>query len=191
MKSEEKIAQFENELRFIKDDNIRTFTQKVISELPDYFFVIPASTSGKYHPKFALGEGGLVRHTKAAVRIAKELLRLEMFNHFSDREKDDILSALMLHDGQKAGTLGMHTVTEHPILMGNFISNFSDLIPQEDFDIIQGCIKHHMGAWTKDFKTGKEVLDKPQNKIENFVHLVDYLASRRIIEVDLEAQLSE
>lgn len=191
MNSEEKIQVFDFELSLIQNNDIKHFTKNVISQLPDYFFVIPASTSGKYHPKFALGEGGLVRHTKAAVRIAKELLRLEMFHHFSDREKDDILSALMLHDGQKAGTLGMHTVTEHPILMGNFISNFSDLIPQEDFNIIQGSILHHMGSWTKDFKTGKEVLDKPQNKIENFVHLVDYLASRHIIEVDLEAKLSE
>ena len=46
----------------------------LIDSLPDYFFEVAAASTGKYHPKYAQGEGGLVRHTKAAVKIAYELL---------------------------------------------------------------------------------------------------------------------
>ena len=48
--------------------------------VPDYFWTIPSSSSGKYHSSFDSGEGGLVRHTKMCVLVAEELLRLEEFN---------------------------------------------------------------------------------------------------------------
>ena len=95
---------FKYELSFIKDSKIREFTIKAIEVLPDYFFKVAASSTGKYHPQYALGEGGLVRHTKAAVRIALELFRCEtVTGHFPDEVKDIIISALILHDGAKHG----------------------------------------------------------------------------------------
>ena len=193
MQQSEKIATFETELSYIENEDIRRFTSMAIGELPDYFFTIPASTSRKYHPQFAAGEGGLLRHTKGVVRIAKELFRLEMFEHFSNVEKDLILSSLILHDGIKAGIDGLHTVANHPLLMGEFIREnpeIKDLLPEDWREIIIGNIKTHMGAWTQDYKTGKEILEKPQNKIQNFCHLCDYLASRKCIEMNLDAPLS-
>ena len=65
---------FKTELNYIKDSEIREKAIKAINLLPDYFFEVPASSTGKYHPTFSQGEGGLVRHTKAAVNIANELL---------------------------------------------------------------------------------------------------------------------
>ena len=118
-----------------------------------------------------------------------------MFNHFSDTEKDLMLASLLLHDGMKAGTIGLHTVTEHPLLMGQLIrDHFDELrsyISKEWMDIVISNIETHMGAWTKDFKTGLEVLEKPNNKMQNFVHLIDYTISRKMMEVNLEATLSE
>ena len=69
----EKINMFQREINYIKTERYRENIKKLISCLPDYFFEIPASSTGKYHPNYALGEGGLVRHTKVAVRIAYEL----------------------------------------------------------------------------------------------------------------------
>ena len=57
-----------------KNDDIKKSVAILIEMLPDYFFHEAASSTGKYHPKYALGDGGLLRHTKAAVRIAYELL---------------------------------------------------------------------------------------------------------------------
>jgi 23S rRNA maturation-related 3'-5' exoribonuclease YhaM len=184
---------FEKELTLIKNNQIRDFTEKTLELLPDYFFTIPASTTRKYHPQFAAGEGGLVRHTQAAVRLANEWFRLEMFDYFSDIEKDLILSSLLLHDGMKAGTIGLHTVSNHPLLMGEFINKNKDiknLLPENWIKIIIGNIEHHMGQWTKDYKTKEEILEKPKGKMQNFVHLCDYTISRKLIEVNLKEDLS-
>ena len=37
-----------------------------------------------------------------------------------------------------------------------------------------------MGSWTKDYN-GVEVLEKPKTKYQNFVHMCDYLASRKCL----------
>ena len=58
----------------IKDNKIREDLKLLIGKLPDYFFEIPASSTGKYHPAYATTEHGLVKHTKVAVRIAYVLL---------------------------------------------------------------------------------------------------------------------
>ena len=76
-----------------------------------------ASSTGRYHPSYALGNGGLVRHSKAATLFAKTLLGLEQNNCFTSDEKDLILTALILHDGLKHGNDGSSfTVAEHPTL---------------------------------------------------------------------------
>lgn len=59
-----KIEIFENELNLIKNVDLRKLVELSLQSAPDYFFTIPASSTGKYHPQYALGEGGLVRHTK-------------------------------------------------------------------------------------------------------------------------------
>lgn len=96
---------FATELSYIINDTLRTFIAQCLDGLPDYFRHIGASTSGKYHPAYTLGEGGLVRHTKAAVGIAKELIRAELpfADILDDLDTDIIYSALLLHDGLKCG----------------------------------------------------------------------------------------
>ena len=186
---------FEYELSFIKNPDIKNFTIRALESLPDYFYEVPASSSGKYHPQYALGKGGLVRHTKAAVRIALELFRCEtVTGHYSDNTKDIIISALLLHDGCKHGlNNSKYTITEHPIVVVEMIRNNNDLnnlLDKEIFDKIMNGILTHMGQWTSDYKTGKEVLEKPKTGIQNFIHMCDYLASRKSIEINFEAGVS-
>ena len=42
-----------------------------------------------------------------------------------------------------------------------------------------------MGPWTKDYK-GNEVLPKPVNKYQKFVHMCDYLASRKFLNINFK-----
>ena len=42
-----------------------------------------------------------------------------------------------------------------------------------------------MGPWTKDHD-GNEVLEAPHTKYQNFVHMCDYLASRKFLEVPFD-----
>ena len=72
-----KIEYFNKEYSYIKDNKKREDLKLLVNELPDYFFDIPASSTGKYHPDFAKSEHGLVKHTKVAVRMAYELYQIK------------------------------------------------------------------------------------------------------------------
>lgn len=182
---------FNKEIGWIHTDKIRKFAKYCIENLPSYFFTVPASSSGKYHPSYALGNGGLVRHTKAAVAIAHELFNLEMFQkQFSEEEQDLIILSLILHDGKKQGDgNGKHTVFEHPIYAANFIKqcNFEcSLLTDEQERIVVDAISSHMGQWNTTRNSSTE-LPKPKNKIQKYVHLCDYLASRKYLEFNFDA----
>lgn len=189
---------FDAELTLIKDENIKTFAKEAIEQLPDYFFTIPASSTGKYHPAYTTGEGGLVRHVKACVRIAFELFRLDWW-HFTDEERDLILVALLLHDGWKNGipdaqTTTNFTATKHPLVASSEIKRLfwdSGTIPNEQIEYICAGIATHMGQWNKDYRSGEEVLELPKDKHQKFIHLADYLASRKCLEMNFDVQLSE
>ena len=174
------------ELNYIKDQRIRKSCIAILDMLPDYFYEIPASSTGKYHPDFSLGEGGLVRHVKVAVRMAKELLDNPCIgNKYKDNEKDIIIFTLILHDGLKSGlNHEKYTRADHPTLIKNFVNENKDKIDltDEELDLFSRCVESHMGYWNTDYD-GNEILPRPKTKYENFVHMCDYLASRKFLDV--------
>ena len=180
---------FNNELESIKNDRLRRSCEVLLNELPDYFYEIPASSTGKYHPKFALGEGGLVRHTKVAVRIAYEIIKTQSIgNVFTDDEKDLILISLMLHDGLKEGfPKEKYTKFDHPILAANFVKDKANLteLTSEEVKLISTNISSHMGEWNKS-DYSDITLPLPKNKYQKMVHMCDLLASRKFINVEFD-----
>lgn len=180
----EKSTVFRVEMNYIKEETIRKSLAVMVEKLPDYFFHTAASSTGKYHPSYALGEGGLVRHTKAAVRVAYELLgNPAIGDKYTQREKDLMIMGLILHDGLKLGLPEeKYTRFDHPLLVGKFIEeNKEDLfLTEEDISFLKEVISSHMGPWTTDYN-GNEVLPKPKTKYQNFVHMCDFLASRKAI----------
>lgn len=184
-----KSLKFSKELEYIKSEKIKNACQKMIELLPDYFFEVPASSTGKYHPEYALGEGGLLRHTKAAVRIAYELLNDPCIgDKYKQDEKDLMIMALILHDGLKSGlNHEKYTRFDHPILIADYImDNEEELgLEVEEIEFLCDAVKTHMGSWTTDYN-GVEVLEKPKTKYQNFVHMCDYLASRKCLLVPFD-----
>lgn len=181
----------DKEIGWISTDTIRNFAKYCIDNLPDYFFTASASSSGKYHPYYALGNGGLVRHTKVAVTLAHELFNLEMFQkQFSEMEQDLILLSLILHDGKKQGSgMGSHTVFDHPIRAATFVKEYNSkyhMLTDEQEKTVCNAISSHMGQWNTA-RNFKAVLPKPVDKIQKFVHMCDYLASRKFLEVNFDA----
>ena len=180
----DKVRLLQTEIDYIKSDRIKKACCEMVKLLPDYFFEIPASSTGKFHPEYAGGEGGLLRHTKAAVRIAFELLSNPLIgDKYKSDEKDLMIMGLILHDGLKLGIdKEKYTRFDHPLLMKDYIKTNSDKLGLEatEIDFLGDVIKTHMGVWTTDYN-GNEVLEKPKTKYQNFVHMCDYLASRKCI----------
>lgn len=184
----EKIDYFNKEYEYIKNDKKKNDIKYLVSKLPDYFFEIPASSTGKYHPDFASTSHGLVKHTKVAVRIAKELLDNPGLNNFTDDEKDIIIMALILHDGCKSGMVKeKYTRFDHPLIICDLINeNRSKLsLNDDEVDLLTRIISSHMGIWNKDYN-GNEVLPIPKDKYQRFVHLCDYLSSKKFIDVKFD-----
>lgn len=193
---------FKKELDFIEYKPLRAFAEWGLKQLPDYFFEVAASSTGKYHPSYALGEGGLVRHTIAAVRIAEELFRNDTVQNFTNIEKDIIRVSLLLHDGVKHGLNGSeYVVSTHPLEVVKYLEDRyfevpEETLPDEVIEIMESdlwyqiteCIKSHMGQWNTDYKSGEEILPKPKDDVQRFTHLCDYLASRKCLEFNFDVE---
>ena len=179
----------ECELGYLKIAKVKNACLEVIKLVPDYFFVVPASSTGKYHPDYALGDGGLLRHSKAAIRIGYELLSDPAIgDKYTELEKDLMLMALLIHDGLKSGLeKEKYTRFDHPLLMADFLMDNEEVLglEVEEIEFLGDVIKTHMGPWTKDY-SGNDVLEKPKTKYQNFVHMCDFLASRKCILVPFD-----
>lgn len=184
----DKVKSLQRELNYIKDSRYRNSASKLVELIPDYFFHVAASSTGKYHPSFSLGEGGLLRHTKVAVKIAKVLLENPTFgDKYTSSEKDLMIIGLMFHDSIKHGMEeSKYTMADHPLQACNFIKNNKNVteFTDEEIEFICGVIASHMGPWNTDYLTKEEILPKPKNKYQSFVHMCDYLSSKKFLNVN-------
>lgn len=177
------------ELEYIKNDRIRKSAEILVELIPDYFFKVPASSTGKYHPSFSQGDGGLLRHTKVATRIEKEILDLEYTSSlFTNDEKDLLILGIMLHDTQKLGDpQEKYTRFDHPLLAADFIeqNKTKTELTEEEINLLKRVISSHMGQWNKSYYSKVE-LPKPSDKYEFFVHMFDYLSSKKFLDVKFD-----
>lgn len=178
----------EDEIDLIKNEELKKFAKYCMERVPEYFFKVAASSTGKYHPAYTLGEGGLVRHVKAAVKIAESLLELEQNKHLNH---DTIIFALIFHDCLKHGKEDSgHTEFLHPELADDFIWNLyldypeCKKLSEIQIEDICDCIATHMGEWNTNKYSIEELL-KPTTYEEKFVHMCDFLASRKFITVEV------
>lgn len=183
MDKNSRLQLFANELNDIKDNNLRQFAIQLLTNAPEYFFTVPASSSGKYHPYFAREVGGLVKHTRCVIFYAE--CNAESFN-FDEHTKDLAIIAALAHDIKKQGdnNTGSHTVWEHPELAYNYVLETqkanANLISVEDATIIANAILCHMGKWQHDpqFTRGKKAFPLPTTLFDYAVQSADYMASR-------------
>ncbi len=184
-----KVEKFATEIGYIKNPKYRENIKILIDLLPDYFFEVAASSTGKYHPSFSLGAGGLLRHTKTAVRIAYEMFQDESISGaFNENEKDMMIMALILHDGLKHGDPKEEYVKfDHPILICDRIRENKEKTTLTDNEILAltNMIESHMGPWNTN-KYSDVVLPVPKNKYQKFVHMCDFLSSRKFLDVKFE-----
>jgi len=183
---------FKNEFKLIKNKKIKKFVIEVFKQFcPDYFWTVPCSTTGKYHPQLALGKNGLLRHVKLAVYWGIELARAFEL----EKLQDEIVATLLLHDLIKNGkgldsngrSLESGVTGTHGVTLANKINSFdceAYLDKNDGFYRICAGIAGHMGIWTTDSKFRPNNLENPEIKeFAQLIHLADYCASRKVDEI--------
>lgn len=184
-----KVKVFEKEIEYVNNPRYKVSIEKLIELLPDYFFEVPASSTGKYHPSFAIGNRGLVRHTKVAARIAKELFNDDSISGgYTHNEKDLMIMALIMHDGLKSGLIkSEYTSFDHPLLVSKYIRENKDKTELKDNELEFLCkvIESHMGPWNTN-SYSNVTLPVPETRYQRFVHMCDYLASRKFLDVKFD-----
>lgn len=178
MTNEEKISCFAFELSEIKDENLKKFLTIILEGTGDWFYHDPASTSGKYHPKYALGDGGLMRHTRAVAYWTKELCRTELFD-VNERQGELLYVAGILHDIRKhtatGGYIQKHARAAYDLILATQAEH-PELISKEEAQYMADAVSTHMGVW--GVKDGER---KPTSDAEKLLHIADYNASRKEI----------
>ena len=172
---------FEREINLIVNEELRMAVKSYMEEAtPDYFWTDGASSSGKYHPTFSQGAGGLVRHTKAVVMFAEELLRMSSYAYMKEEYKDYVIAACIMHDTAKYG-VGEFDKSEYKNHAKNaafaflaYCTKYTDYVPSE---FLLNAMASHMGQWSTD----KE--DRPFTSVDRCVHMADYMASRSFIHI--------
>ena len=63
--------------------------------------------------------------------------------------------------------------------MANVVRSYDGkYLSHDEIELVATCISSHMGQWSTDRKSSV-VLPKPANVYQEFIHLADYLASRK------------
>jgi hypothetical protein len=169
---------YEPYFKLVKYHDLRRFFIRMMKKAPNYFWVDSASKSGKYHPEYAHGEGGTVRHSITAMYNYTQLART--FG-FTGRIFACGLISTGGHDTLKRGFRSDdHSMyfNYHSMYPRERYEHLKKLIPDEEYDLIMdaiethgGCIKE--GSWSPG---GKEL--RPKTDLQLAVHLADYMASR-------------
>ena len=184
-----KVEILKPELNYIRSERIRKSAEVFVNMLPDYFFHIAASSTGKYHPDFANGEGGLVRHSKVAAYILNEIISTKTFgNDFTSDQKDLLRFAILVHDGFKHGvTEETYTKHEHPLICATCIRAAKDKmeLTSEEIEYVATAVESHMGEWNHSNYSDIE-LALPTSNAQKLVHLADFLSSKKILDVKFD-----
>lgn len=197
-------TQLDTELALIQHADILELTQAVLQAAPDCFWTMPASTSGKYHPAHSLGQGGLIRHTRAVVLFTVHLLEMRG-TPATHREFSIAIAAAILHDCCKKSDTEKHTAFDHPARAAQLILStaqklwpdaFTDDPPPTVADAlttplsiaatarsIAAAVHSHMGRWNVNERTG-QTLPTPLIPLQRLIHTADYLASRKDITLE-------
>ena len=190
---------FKEVLDTFENDDLKEFCNQCLDTIPEYFWAVGASSTGKYHPEYALGDHGLARHTLALCRILNHLFsKKKKKNQYTSRERDLLRIAGLMHDTRKSGSQedyekSKYTKFDHPLLASNEVARvWNDYdgkkMSIEEAKLVRSVIESHMGQWNTDKRSSVE-LPTPEDKYQILLHVCDYLASRKDIELQFDEEI--
>jgi len=159
-------VRFKAQLNLIKDNSKRTKLENLLRTSAYKNIQGSASSTGKYHPKFANKEFGLSKHTKAVVRFVQVIC-----NAFPELDQDTMIIAALAHDIFKySSDDSQHTSKYHAKDAGMELHRIG---LKDEARLVYA----HMGNFDKGAPA-------PEEFDEKCLHLADYLASQKWIDVD-------
>lgn len=184
---------FEAELERINSSKVRELGEYIIENiLPERFFIIPPSSTGKYHPKCTNRRGGLVIHTKRFIFLA---IHLAEGCKLTTEEKDMMIVAGIVHDGAKDIKYRGKEYEDHPLIIVEWLkqveSTLLNLVSKMFLNDMYELIFFHMGPWTP--KAIRKPMEEYKLK-ESIMYHSDYLSSRDYIGTpvdDIELKIPE
>lgn len=172
------VSFFNEELMLIKDDDLRGMVTEVLECAPKWFWIEPASLSGRHHPPDDLVEGGIAVHTKKVAWLAHKY-----FDAFNEDTDVGVASALV-HDirsrgaGDEVGTIDdykRHADAGEEYLREFGLEEFSyGAKCQDKWAKVCVCVGWHMGRYESDGRLPPSI--QPQ-----LLHLADLGASFRLL----------
>lgn len=163
----------------LKDLGKRVLTQKgyetlnaALAKVSPQFWIVPSSSTGKYHPVDEFSPGGLILHTLRVVRTMELLIQ-----HLSDigykvENTDNLYLACFLHDTFKGFGDWTKTHYEHGHIAADQLREFID-------EETRNLIRHHMAQWNAPKPT------PPENLREQLMSYADYICSRNDIYIEV------
>lgn len=190
---------FAVELSKIFSNDIKVHVSNLLRQAHDFNFIRPSSSTGKYHPDHDNGEQGLIRHTKAVVRFAQELMRGRPL-YDNPCITDLVYAACILHDMDKYNDeYPEHTNPVHPLSMKEKVIKYTDsldkrvlLSTKDSLYKIADYIGSHHGRWNeiRSYADGKTkiigYLPYPADETAWLVHEADLIASRSFIHINFD-----
>ena len=170
----------------------RSLAEFLIDKLDDYWFIKPASSTGKYHPVFNNGEGGLVRHSLNVCMWWQQMYKAFEQELMSFSGRDDMydlgLIACLFHDAKKYGDAEENSrwvKKDHDVRsMEWFLHNVEIYEHMNDMNFdnkainyIANAIDHHNGPWSTH--------GAPRTIFERLVFICDYASSQKIHEQEV------
>jgi len=192
-------ALFADELRALPHA-LHAWVLAAFGELaPLSFWSVPASMSGKYHPRACRRPGGLVVHTRYAVRWFGRLTEKAAFQ-FNDTGRAAAIAALLLHDLHKYGCPGAlrnragyrladaaaRAVHGHwtADLLEGFTADYYRANAGLEFELAPilrlaiPAVRYHMGEWGLGWSdVFDDRFDRLTFRLVWTVHLADYCAA--------------
>ncbi|WP_090312443.1 HD domain-containing protein [Natronorubrum texcoconense] len=167
-------------LELIDDERTRAFTINLSSKAPEYFWEVPASTSGYHHPA-CQGDRGLWAHTLMLSTVVDRLADTYVEQELIEPEEVPLAhAAVVLHDQRKNGdpeNPSNKSTSDHELRMARVIRES----PLDDR--VADAVESHMGAWYAD--------TQPETPLDQLVHTADMVASTASITPGVQGPIPE
>jgi len=162
---------FKEETMKIPHSEIREWVIEGLGRVPKVFLLTPASISGKYHAKDERVLGGKVLHTKRVFAVAEILCDGER-DILDERERAEILAAVLLHDTQYLITNTRIQNRNHAHRVKPVMEHLMGTQWTERFPQVWRLVECHMGRWSEHPQY------RPETLPERIVHMADNVAAK-------------